>query len=175
MPVQLCAEAKPSPRSPPLEHRPTLVERQELVRIAHVESTETKVVLGLVRNLSIINAVLVVGLVAYAIAIALPTRQIVSLVLTALLSAVPVALPATFTLAAGLSLGRSAAPPDSRPRRRHSVRRTPAAFVQWGSEITLPRRAPRGRTATSNGSSDRSDANLWTTSWCSAKRSCAVC
>ena len=74
----------------------------ELVRIAHVESTETKVVLGLVRNLSIINAVLVVGLVAYAIAIALPTRQIVSLVLTALLSAVPVALPATFTLAAAL-------------------------------------------------------------------------
>ena len=74
----------------------------ELVRIAHVESTETKVVLGLVRNLSIINAVLVVGLVGYAIAIALPTRQIVSLVLTALLSAVPVALPATFTLAAAL-------------------------------------------------------------------------
>ena len=74
----------------------------ELVRIAHVESTETKVVLGLVRNLSIINAVLVVGLVAYAIAIALPTRQIVSLVLTALLAAVPVALPATFTLAAAL-------------------------------------------------------------------------
>ena len=74
----------------------------ELVRIAHVESTETKVVLGLVRNLSIINAVLVVGLVAYAIAIALPTSQIVSLVLTALLSAVPVALPATFTLAAAL-------------------------------------------------------------------------
>ena len=74
----------------------------ELVRIAHVESTETKVVLDLVRNLSIINAALVVGLVAYASAIALPTRQIVSLVLTALLAAVPVALPATFTLAAAL-------------------------------------------------------------------------
>jgi len=74
----------------------------ELVRIAHVESTETKVVLGLVRNLSIINAALVVGLIAYASAIALPTAQIISLVLTAMLSAVPVALPATFTLAAAL-------------------------------------------------------------------------
>ena len=59
-------------------------------------------VLGLVRNLSIINAALVVGLIAYATAIALPTAQIVSLVLTAMLSAVPVALPATFTLAAAL-------------------------------------------------------------------------
>jgi hypothetical protein len=28
----------------------------------------------------------------------------------------------------------------------HSVRRTPAAFVQWGSEITLPHLARRGRT-----------------------------
>jgi len=74
----------------------------ELVSVAHVESTETRVVLGLVRNLSIINAALVVGLIAYATAIALPTAQIVSLVLTAMLSAVPVALPATFTLAAAL-------------------------------------------------------------------------
>jgi len=80
----------------------------ELVRIAHVESTETRVVLGLVRNLSIINAALVVGLIAYATAIALPTVQIVSLVLTAMLSAVPVALPATFTLAAALG-GRTVA------------------------------------------------------------------
>jgi H+-transporting ATPase len=74
----------------------------ELVRIAHVESTETKVVLGLVRNLSVVNGVLVVGLVAYASAIALPRSQIVSLMLTALLAAVPVALPATFTLGAAL-------------------------------------------------------------------------
>ncbi len=74
----------------------------ELVRVAHVESTEIKVVLSLVRNLSIINAVLVIGLVAYAGAIGMRTAQIISLVLTALLSAVPVALPATFTLGAAL-------------------------------------------------------------------------
>lgn len=74
----------------------------ELVRIAHVESAEVKAVLGLVRNLSVLNAAIVVGLVAYAHAIALPEPQIIQLVLTAMLSAVPVALPATFTLAAAL-------------------------------------------------------------------------
>jgi len=74
----------------------------ELVRIAHVESAEVKTVLGLVRNLSILNAAIVIGLVAYAHVIALPTTDIIMLVLTAMLSAVPVALPATFTLAAAL-------------------------------------------------------------------------
>lgn len=74
----------------------------ELVRIAHVESAELKAVLGLVRNLSVLNAAIVVGLVAYAYAIALPTSQTILLILTAMLSAVPVALPATFTLGAAL-------------------------------------------------------------------------
>ena len=72
------------------------------MRIAHVESAEVKAVLGLVRNLSVVNAAIVIGLVAYAHAIALPAPQIIQLVLTAMLSAVPVALPATFTLAAAL-------------------------------------------------------------------------
>ena len=36
-----------------------------------------------------------------------------------------------------------------------------AVFVPWGSEITLQHRARRGRTATSNGSSDRYGANLF--------------
>ena len=74
----------------------------ELVRIAHVESAEVKAVLGLVRNLSVVNAAIVIALVAYAHAIALPASQTIQLVLTAMLSAVPVALPATFTLAAAL-------------------------------------------------------------------------
>ncbi len=74
----------------------------ELVRIAHVESTEVKAVLGLVRNLSVLNAAIVIGLVAYAHSIELPTTQIILLVLTAMLSAVPVALPATFTLGAAI-------------------------------------------------------------------------
>lgn len=74
----------------------------ELVRIAHVEGTEVKVVLSLVRNLSLINAILLVGLVACADAIVMRAGQIIQLVLTALLSAVPVALPATFTLGAAI-------------------------------------------------------------------------
>jgi H+-transporting ATPase len=74
----------------------------ELVSVAHVESAEQKAVLSVVRNLTAINFVIVAGLVAYAFAIRISFEQILLLVLTALLSAVPVALPATFTLAAAL-------------------------------------------------------------------------
>ena len=72
----------------------------ELVRVAHVESSEQQAVLGIVRNLTIVNFAIIIGMVAYAHAIAMSTTRIIPLVLTALLSAVPVALPATFTLAA---------------------------------------------------------------------------
>ena len=74
----------------------------ELVRVAHVESAEQKAVLGIVRNLTVVNFTIVVGMVAYARVIGMGVPQIIPLVLTALLSAVPVALPATFTLAAAL-------------------------------------------------------------------------
>jgi H+-transporting ATPase len=74
----------------------------ELVRIAHVESSEQQAVLGIVRNLTIVNFAIVIAMVSYAHAIAMTVPQIIPLVLTALLSAVPVALPATFTLAATL-------------------------------------------------------------------------
>jgi H+-transporting ATPase len=74
----------------------------ELVRMAHVESSEQQAVLGVVRNLTIVNFAIVVGIVAYAHVIELSIGQIIALVLTALLSPVPVALPATFTLAATL-------------------------------------------------------------------------
>jgi H+-transporting ATPase len=74
----------------------------ELVRVAHVESAEQKAVLGIVRNLTVVNFAIVVGMVAYAKVIGMGVAQIIPLVLTALLSAVPVALPATFTLAAAL-------------------------------------------------------------------------
>jgi len=74
----------------------------ELVRVAHVESAEQKVVLGIVRNLTVVNFAIVVGMIAYASFIGMGVAEIIPLVLTALLSAVPVALPATFTLAAAL-------------------------------------------------------------------------
>ena len=74
----------------------------ELVSVAHVESAEQKAVLAVVRNLTVLNFAIVVGIVAYALFIDVSLRQIMLLVLTAMLSAVPVALAATFTLAAAL-------------------------------------------------------------------------
>ena len=74
----------------------------ELVRIAHVESSEQRAVLGVVRNLTIVNFAIVVTMAAYAHASGMGAERIIPLMLTALLAAVPVALPATFTLAATL-------------------------------------------------------------------------
>jgi H+-transporting ATPase len=75
----------------------------------HVESAEVKAVVNLVRNLSVLNAAIVVGMVAYAQFIGLPAAQIILLVITATLAAVPVALPATFTLGAALGARKLAA------------------------------------------------------------------
>jgi H+-transporting ATPase len=74
----------------------------ELVRTAHVVSTQQKAVLRVVRNLATFNGILIVGLVAYALAHAMPANEIIPLVLTAVLASIPVALPATFTLASAL-------------------------------------------------------------------------
>jgi H+-transporting ATPase len=74
----------------------------ELVRTAHVTSSEQKAVLRVVRNLAMFNSVVIVLLVAYAYRLAMPVAEIVPLVLTAILASIPVALPATFTLAAAL-------------------------------------------------------------------------
>ena len=74
----------------------------ELVRTAHVVSSEQKAVLQVVRNLAVFNGILIVGLVAYSLAHAMPAREIIPLVLTAILASIPVALPAMFTLASAL-------------------------------------------------------------------------
>jgi H+-transporting ATPase len=74
----------------------------ELVRTAHVESSQQKAVLRVVRNLALFNSVLIVAMVGYAYALKLPPGEIVPLVLTAVLASIPVALPATFTLAAAV-------------------------------------------------------------------------
>ena len=74
----------------------------ELVRTAHVVSSQQKAVLRVVRNLALFNGVLIAMLVAYAYAISMPSAQIIPLVLTAVLASIPVALPATFTLAAAV-------------------------------------------------------------------------
>ena len=74
----------------------------ELVRTAHVVSSQQKAVLHVVRNLAVFNGILIVLLVAYAKAHAMPSSEIIPLVLTAVLASIPVALPATFTLASAL-------------------------------------------------------------------------
>jgi H+-transporting ATPase len=74
----------------------------ELVRTAHVESTQQKAVLRVVRNLAMFNGVVIVMLVGYAHVLKMALGEVIPLVLTAVLASIPVALPATFTLAAAL-------------------------------------------------------------------------
>ncbi|SDG21045.1 HAD-IC family P-type ATPase [Paraburkholderia phenazinium] len=74
----------------------------ELVRTAHVVSSEQKAVLLVVRNLAVFNGVVIAALIAYALFVQMPLADIVPLVLTAVLASIPVALPATFTLSAAL-------------------------------------------------------------------------
>jgi len=72
----------------------------ELVLTAHVVSSQQKAVLRVVRNLAVFNGAVIVMLVAYAYFLKMPLAEIIPLVLTAVLASIPVALPATFTLAA---------------------------------------------------------------------------
>jgi len=74
----------------------------ELVRTAHVVSSQQKAVVHVVRNLAVFNGGLIVVLVGYAHVLKMPLGEIIPLVLTAILASIPVALPATFTLAAAL-------------------------------------------------------------------------
>jgi H+-transporting ATPase len=92
----------------------------ELVRTAHVESSQQKAVLRVVRNLAIFNGVVIAILVGYAYALKLPPGEIVPLVLTAVLGSIPVALPATFTLAAAIG-ARALAKLDVLPTRLSAV------------------------------------------------------
>jgi H+-transporting ATPase len=74
----------------------------ELVRTAHAVSSQQKAVLRVVRNLAAFNGGVIVLLVAYAWYLGMPIADIIPLVLTAVLASIPVALPATFTLASAL-------------------------------------------------------------------------
>jgi len=74
----------------------------ELIRTAHVISSQQKAVLRVVRNLAGFNGALIAMLAAYAYFLQMPVTEIMPLVLTAVLASIPVALPATFTLAAAL-------------------------------------------------------------------------
>jgi len=92
----------------------------ELVRTAHVESSQQKTVLRVVRNLATVNGVIIVMLVGYAYVLKMPGNEIIPLVLTGILASIPVALPATFTLAAALG-ARALAKLDVLPTRLSAV------------------------------------------------------
>ena len=92
----------------------------ELVRGAHVVSTQQKAVLRVVRNLAVFNGVVIVALLAYSLVLGLSTVEIIALVLTAVLASIPVALPATFTLAAAIG-ARSLAAAGILPTRLSAV------------------------------------------------------
>jgi H+-transporting ATPase len=92
----------------------------ELVRTAHVESSQQKAVLRVVRNLALFNGAITVLMVVYAHAIHVPRGEIIPLVLTAVLASIPVALPATFTLAAAFG-ARNLARLDVLPTRLSAV------------------------------------------------------
>lgn len=74
----------------------------ELVRSAKVESSEQKAILRVVRNLALFNGAVTILLTAYALWLPMPRADIVPLILVAVLSSIPVALPSMFTLAAAV-------------------------------------------------------------------------
>jgi H+-transporting ATPase len=67
-----------------------------------VVSTQQKAVLKIVRNLAIFNGCVILAMCTFAYTHAMPSNEIVPLLLTSILAAIPVALPATFTLAAAV-------------------------------------------------------------------------
>lgn len=76
--------------------------RAELVRTAHVVSSQQIAVFRVVRNLAACNGVIIVLIVGYAYSLHMPATDIIPLALTGILASIPVALPATFTLASAL-------------------------------------------------------------------------
>jgi H+-transporting ATPase len=74
----------------------------ELVRTAHSVSSQQTAVLHIVRNLAIFNGFVIALIGVYAYTHRMPWTEIIPLLLTSVLAAIPVALPATFTLAAAL-------------------------------------------------------------------------
>jgi H+-transporting ATPase len=74
----------------------------ELVRGAHVVSSQQLAVFRVVRNLAACNGVIIVLMVIYAYFLHMTAAEIIPLALTGVLASIPVALPATFTLASAL-------------------------------------------------------------------------
>ncbi|SNS71571.1 H+-transporting ATPase [Granulicella rosea] len=74
----------------------------ELVRTAHAVSSQQKAVLTIVRNLAIFNGGIILLMGLYALTHSMPWNEVTPLFLTAVLAAIPVGLPATFTLSSAI-------------------------------------------------------------------------
>jgi H+-transporting ATPase len=74
----------------------------ELVKVAGARSREEMSVVAVVRNLAVFNGGVAIGVIAYGHLAGMSLEAVASLALTVLLAAIPVALPAAFTLAAAL-------------------------------------------------------------------------
>ena len=118
----------------------------ELVRTAYVVSTQQKAVFRVVRNLAGFNGAVTLLLMIYAYEIGMPLSEAIPLVLISVLASVPVALPATFTLATAigaraLTQGRRASYPPLRGRRS----REPGCPVHRQDRYLDAQRTCRGR------------------------------
>lgn len=74
----------------------------QLVQVAHGASSQQQAVLRIVRNLAIFSTSMVLVQLAYATTKRMSGLEMIPLILTAVLAAIPVALPATFTLASAI-------------------------------------------------------------------------
>ena len=75
----------------------------QLVQIAHSPSSQQQAVLRVVRNLAAFSAFMVSVQLVYASLTNMEAVETIPLILTAVLAAIPVALPATFTLASAIA------------------------------------------------------------------------
>jgi H+-transporting ATPase len=71
----------------------------ELVKTAKSESHLEKLVLGIVKYLALVDIVLVLALVAFSLFFGVPLSEVIPFSLVVLIASIPVALPATFTVA----------------------------------------------------------------------------
>ena len=92
----------------------------QLVATAHAPSSQEQAVLRVVRNLAGFSAAMVVLQLVYATMSGMPALEVIPLVLTAVLAAIPVALPATFTLASAVG-ARALAARDVLPTRLSAI------------------------------------------------------
>jgi H+-transporting ATPase len=82
--------------------RTTYGRTAELVRLAKTGSHLEKIIFKIVTALVILDATLVVAVLVYALVAAIPLSEVLPFALILLVASVPVALPATFTVATAL-------------------------------------------------------------------------